>query len=461
MQKNSTSYKRLFVGVDLLLIIISFGFGAYISTANIGFKIDSYEIFLVSWLLVSWIIITQFSNIYSETRNRGPLSEILSVSFNTLLLVTVTIIILFFLFKDHALSRRFIVTFSGLFYFLMILKLFTFQRYLEKEKARNVLILGSNITGMNFYRELVLNSGFGFRLKGFLAEDKDDTDVPKMLGTIKDLEEVLEANEIKDVVIALSENSKYNPKDLIDKCENYSVRIHIIPDISYIKQSYNFSLIRSFPIISIRPTPLDRIYNRALKRIMDIGITLLLFITIFWWLWPILALMVKLDSKGPVLYKQARWGLFNKSITCYKFRSMYINSSDFDPEGRFNQASKNDPRVTRIGRFLRKTNLDELPQFWNVLLGNMSLVGPRPHAIGHNKQLKGEIQKYMQRHLAKPGITGWAQVSGYRGEVKDISLMERRVECDIWYIEYWTPLLDIRIFLKTIYLLFKGDRNAY
>jgi len=425
------------------------------------FKLHSDDLLLLTWVLLVWIAISSVSNIYSDTRNRGPLSEIISITINSLLFISLLIFILFFLFKASDLSRRFVVAFSASFYLLMLLKVFTLQKYFENKKVRQVLILGNNVNGMNFYREMVMNSGYGFSLKGYLTEKRSDNHVPENLGTIAELENVLETCDVKDVVIALSENSPYSHKDIIDKCGNYSVRVHIIPDLSYITQAFNISNVRSFPIISLRPTPLDLITNRIVKRFMDVTVTLFLFVTIFWWLWPLLSILVKFSSKGPVFFKQERWGLFNKTITCYKFRSMYVNSSDFSEDGKFRQASKSDPRITKIGAFLRRTNLDELPQFWNVLVGNMSLIGPRPHAIPHNIQLRAEIQNYMQRHKAKPGITGWAQMNGYRGEAKDINLMKRRVECDTWYIENWTPMLDTRIFLKTVWMLFRGDKNAY
>jgi putative colanic acid biosynthesis UDP-glucose lipid carrier transferase len=189
------------------------------------------------------------------------------------------------------------------------------------------------------------------------------------------------------------------------------------------------------------------------------SLSLILFV--FSWLFPIIAIIIKLGSKGPVFFKQERWGLNNKPITCYKFRSMVAASRDVDENGNYVQASKNDPRITKIGAFLRKSNLDELPQFFNVLFGSMSVVGPRPHPVPLNLQSKGCVDNYMKRLWVKPGITGWAQVNGYRGETRNPYLMQKRVELDMWYIENWKFSLDLQIILQTLVNMVKGEKNAF
>jgi putative colanic acid biosynthesis UDP-glucose lipid carrier transferase len=186
-----------------------------------------------------------------------------------------------------------------------------------------------------------------------------------------------------------------------------------------------------------------------------------LFIGVFSWLWPLLALLIKISSPGPVFFKQERWGKKNARIICYKFRSMVKESRDVDENGHYQQATRNDRRITRLGGFLRRSNLDELPQFINVLKGEMSVVGPRPHPTPMNLEIKDSIHNYQLRHLVRPGITGWAQVSGFRGETSDPDLLRKRVEYDIWYIENWSILLDIKIVLISIWLMLKGDPRAY
>lgn len=195
------------------------------------------------------------------------------------------------------------------------------------------------------------------------------------------------------------------------------------------------------------------------KRSFDILFSLLFLVLIFSWLAPIIALLIKLNSKGPIFFKQDRWGLNNEKIVCYKFRTMRHASAELESE--FKQAGKNDERVTSLGRFLRKTSLDELPQFLNVLRGDMSVVGPRPHPIPLSIESKDIVQNYMMRHLVKPGITGWAQVNGSRGEVQSPEEMRRRVAFDLWYIENWSFWLDCQIIFQTIVNLLKGDERAY
>ena len=196
--------------------------------------------------------------------------------------------------------------------------------------------------------------------------------------------------------------------------------------------------------------------NFYIKRIFDIFFSLFVCVFILSWLAPILWLLIKLESKGPLVFKQAREGINGKEFICYKFRSMRQNSS-----ADLKQASKNDSRITEIGKFLRKTSLDEFPQFINVFRGDMSVVGPRPHMLKHTEQYSALIKKYMVRQLVKPGITGAAQIRGFRGETKELNEMEGRVKWDVWYIENWTFFLDINIIFKTIFDVFKGDEKAY
>ena len=215
------------------------------------------------------------------------------------------------------------------------------------------------------------------------------------------------------------------------------------------------------PTISVIDLPLDQWQNKLVKRTFDILFSLLVFFTIGILLFPLIALFVKLSSKGSVFFKQERWGLNNQRIICYKFRTMYFQSSEVDANGKYQQAKENDPRITLIGKFLRKTNLDELPQFLNVLLGNMSVVGPRPHPTPLNIESMHTIDNYMLRHIVLPGISGWAQVNGCRGETRTALDMQKRVDFDLYYIHRWTFWLDCQIVLQTIINLFRGDQNAY
>jgi len=193
----------------------------------------------------------------------------------------------------------------------------------------------------------------------------------------------------------------------------------------------------------------------TLKRVFDIVFSLIVIIFLLSWLIPILAILIKLESKGPVFFKQGRPGMDEKEFFCYKFRSMQVNG--FTEK----EASKNDPRVTKMGKFMRKTSMDELPQFFNVILGEMSVVGPRPHLWSQNKAYASKIKKYMVRHYVKPGITGLAQVKGFRGEIETEEDMVNRIKLDVFYIENWSLIMDIKIIFQTVFNIFKGEDKAY
>ena len=218
----------------------------------------------------------------------------------------------------------------------------------------------------------------------------------------------------------------------------------------------HLELIGSVPVLDIRQEPLAQPENRLAKRLFDIVFSLLFLCTIFPIIFIIIGLAIKITSPGPIFFKQKRIGEEIKEFWCYKFRSMRVNK-DSDKV----QATLNDPRKTRLGNFMRKTSIDELPQFINVLLGDMSVVGPRPHMLKHTEEYSKLIDKYMVRHLVKPGITGWAQVTGFRGETKELWQMEGRVERDIWYLEHWTFMLDLYIIYKTVKNAVKGEKEAY
>jgi putative colanic acid biosynthesis UDP-glucose lipid carrier transferase len=211
----------------------------------------------------------------------------------------------------------------------------------------------------------------------------------------------------------------------------------------------------------LRANPLGKASRRLAKRAFDLLACVPLFLLVFLWMWPLLALLIKLTSPGPVFFRQERWGLDGRPFICYKFRSMVCESRDIDENGRYRQARRDDERVTPLGRFLRRNNLDELAQFINVLRGEMSLVGPRPHPTPMNLEMQDLVPAYRLRQRVVPGITGWAQVNGLRGETGDMVLLRRRVEADIWYIENWSFRLDLRIVLLSVLVMLRGDANAY
>jgi exopolysaccharide biosynthesis polyprenyl glycosylphosphotransferase len=239
--------------------------------------------------------------------------------------------------------------------------------------------------------------------------------------------------------------------------DSVGVRTKIIPDFfDFYRKPQRLTFLEDIPILSVRDEPLDALFNRTIKRAFDAFFSVFVIVFIFSWLFPILALLIKLSSKGPIFFKQLRPGKDGQPFVCYKFRSMQMNEIS-----NIAQTEKNDPRITKIGAFMRKTSVDELPQFFNVLMGNMSVVGPRPQLLHHPDEYASMVEKYMIRHYVKPGITGWAQVNGFRGAITNVDDMKKRVEMDVWYIENWSLVLDIQVILLTVYNIFKKEERAY
>lgn len=267
----------------------------------------------------------------------------------------------------------------------------------------------------------------------------------------------LARNKVNQLYCSLPSTMSEYIVPVINYCENHLVHFYNVPNVSnYLHRRMYFDMVGSVPILSIRKEPLGKAENRLLKRTFDVVFSLLFLGTLFPFIFIVIGTGVKLSSPGPILFKQKRNGLNGKEFWCYKFRSMKVN-----PEADTLQATANDSRKTRFGNFIRRTSIDEFPQFINVLRGDMSIIGPRPHMLKHTEQYSQIINKYMVRHFIRPGITGWAQVTGFRGETRKPEDMEGRVKADIWYMEHWSFLLDLYIVYKTVVNAFSKDRKAY
>ncbi|MFN5421748.1 MAG: exopolysaccharide biosynthesis polyprenyl glycosylphosphotransferase, partial [bacterium] len=244
---------------------------------------------------------------------------------------------------------------------------------------------------------------------------------------------------------------------LITDAENECMRFKVVPDLSFFfKKPVIIDYIQNMPVLSLRGDPLEDLGNRIKKRVLDITVSSMVVVFILTWLVPLIGLLIKLESRGPILFSQLRTGRNNKPFRCLKFRSMFVNG-----ESDMKSATRNDSRVTRIGAILRKSSLDEFPQFWNVLCGEMSLVGPRPHMVKHTSDFSKMVDHYMIRQFLKPGITGWAQINSFRGEIIDPIQIKRRVASDLWYLEHWNIWLDLRIIFLTVYQIFTENDHVY
>ncbi len=280
-----------------------------------------------------------------------------------------------------------------------------------------------------------------------------------IVGSIADCMDYAIENSVTEIYSTILPNQHRDILQLVDRAENNCVRVKFIAahtDTSNFDDFPSREFVDSLSVTGFRSEPLNLLKNRVKKRMADIVISMLVIMFVLSWLVPLMAVLIKLSSPGPVFFRQQRSGKDNNVFWCIKFRSMTVNTASDNQ-----QASKNDARITRIGAFMRKTSIDEMPQFLNVLAGNMSICGPRPHMLLHTSMYRHSINKYMVRHLVKPGITGWAQVNGYRGETADRFLMEKRVEHDIWYLEHWSSMLDLKIIFLTVLNAVRGEENAY
>lgn len=321
-------------------------------------------------------------------------------------------------------------------------------------KVGRLVLIGASDAMFNLYHSL--RNMTDAEISGYFADW--DLEIPlKRLGNLSDSLEYLRTNVVDEVYCDFSLDHGYLAK-LYVFCENNFIRFFGVPDIyGYLNRKLLVSSVEDIPILAVREEPLLNPLHRILKRLFDIAFSSLVLLFVFFPLLVISAILIKRQSPGPIFFRQKRTGMDGKDFWCLKFRSMHVND-----QADSQQASSDDPRRFAYGAFMRRSNIDELPQFINVFLGDMSVVGPRPHMLKHTEQYRKLIGRYMVRHLAKPGITGWAQVNGLRGATKDVRDMERRVRHDIWYIEHWTFGLDLRIVFRTAQMTVLGKcENAY
>ena len=451
-------YFRIFS--DIIILWIGF-FLATILSQRGTHGIDFYLLFILS---ITWYFTSRMSNLYEEFRALRFIDEFLILLPNTFAQFVVSVVIQFSL-NEHHYQRKFAFLYPLIIMGLLSLKKYFGKKYFQYirrngQNSKNILIVGVGEVAMSFWEMIQKNPQFGYQVVGFLDEKKPLHLNGLYKGNVHELESVINAGGVDEVIVAVSEYNHSQLQNIISVTDRLATRARIIPNyFQFNSTRFKMEMFGEYPLVTVRNEPLEQFHSQFLKRIIDVCLSVLVITLVFSWLFPLIAILIKMDSKGPVFFTQCRWGKANNRFPCLKFRTMRVNN---DAEiGKFQQTTKNDSRITRFGSFLRKTNFDELPQFFNVLMGDMSVVGPRPHADLHNIETKDQIEGYLIRHWVKPGITGWAQANGYRGETPHISSMQKRVEFDIWYIENWTPWLDFKIVGMTIYSMVKGDLMAY
>lgn len=414
------------------------------------------RIFL-SYILLFWIFSSFFTGYYNVYRYTKELRVFLLFIKHTVVFTFGFFAFFGFFREGLTIGNQFLIL-SSIYLATLGLKflgfyLLKFYRKLGKN-SRKVIILGNNNSTKRIKKIFQNKPSLGYKYLGFFTDAK----VGEKIGDVEESYAYSIKNSIDEIYCSLSEFDKEKIKKITKFANTHNISLKLIPDFNQL-----YSKVRdveyyddTLMVLGVKKLPLEFLENYAVKRGFDILFSICACILVLSWLYPIIWIFIKLESKGPAIFKQKREGLNGEQFVCFKFRSMRLNSISDKVH-----ASKNDPRVTKSGRFIRKTSIDELPQFFNVLKGDMSIVGPRPHVEALSLEYQAEVDDYLKRHAMKPGITGLAQVSGYRGEVKKRADIKNRVRMDIFYIENWSFLLDIKIIMMTIFNVFKGQEKAY
>lgn len=433
--------------IDLLVICV---------LAQQFFSDSNQYIQYVVFISISWIIVSLRSNFY-EIYRFTKVVKIVTLIGKQSVLFTVLVFAFFGFFKDidrytMDISKYVIYVFGLISLFkLAIYYLLKKYRVLLGGNFRRVIIIGLNKKTDQLRKFFTDNPEYGYKF--YKTFDFNNKKAP----TIDEAFTFVIKNNIDEIYCSIAELSDEQMQKIIDFADNNLKILKFIPDNKEIySKRLDYNYYGFLPIISLRQIPLENPVNKFIKRSFDIIVSLTIIVGVLTWLTPLLGLIIKIGSKGPVFFKQKRNGLDYKEFYCFKFRSMTPN-----PLAHLHQVTKDDERITKVGKIIRKTSIDELPQFINVLKGEMSVVGPRPHMVSHTHMYAEKIDKFMVRHFIKPGITGLAQVSGYRGEVEDDSFIANRVKYDIFYLENWSLILDLKIFFQTIYNSLRGDEKAY
>lgn len=442
---------------DLILINISFVCAYVYKFKEINFELLHGRYFsLLLFFNLAWIISAVSSKIYDLTRvmHFDQIVKIVLKGISVhLMLITAFVV----LRKAHYYSREHFLVFYAFFGVLLFIWRFIMNMALKSYRKsghnfRRVVIVGLGNSSLELSNFFNTHLEWGYKFEGFF-DNETEHNKEMLKGSVDDLPAFVLENKIDEIFCSLEDLTKDEVKQIIEFADNNFIRLKILPDYGgFMYRKINIDFYDNMPVMTFRKMPLDELVNKATKRAFDIVFSALTIIFILSWLFPIIAILIRMSSKGPIFFKQKRSGKNNNDFWCYKFRSMYVNN-----EADKLQAKRGDSRITPIGAILRKTSIDEFPQFLNVFWGNMSVVGPRPHMVKHTEEYAQVIDKYMVRHFVKPGITGLAQAKGFRGETSGEQMMKNRVRLDLIYIENWSLWFDIKIILLTIKASFKGD----
>ena len=450
---------------DLLLLNCAFVISAVYSQSFEILLEKYYMFFLLIGLNLLWIVTSNYLNFYDDFFSRNFPVQFTNILKNSLLQLIITIIFIF-LAKENLFTRYFIVYYFILLVIFISFRLIIFRKILKLlrrkgKNVRNLVIVGEGELAHSFQKMILSNPDFGYSFKGFVSGNvRGKRSSSEEL--VENLEKIFVTMKVDEAVIAISEESRYLLEAIIKVCDKNAVKVHIVPDYyNLVSKRFQLSSFGSFPIITARREPLNEVQWRLVKRTFDILFSFIVTLFILIWLYPLILIFSMIFDKGPVFFLQERLGTKNKKFKCIKFRTMIYEKESID---EFKPVVENDPRITKVGKFLRKYNLDELPQFINVFIGDMSVVGPRPHAILYNDFYSKIVDEIRLRQNVKPGITGWAQIHGLRGDVIDEEenrkRTTKRIDYDLWYIENWSFGLDIQIIFLTIWQMIIGKSRG-
>jgi putative colanic acid biosysnthesis UDP-glucose lipid carrier transferase len=454
---HSSLAKVMIFIIDCWLIHIAFG---VIQSQGMAAGIPEmqlatlYLVFSLSWVVTGFI-----NKIYRL--DAISMIQIISVNLlNAFISHIVLMTIVFYSFNIFTIDYKALLWIYGVSFGLIVGVRIVYKvvrKYLEFSgfETRKVVVVGITGTGKALHDFFNKNPENGYRFKGFFHGEEIPEYRHLRIGGYEDIKAYCIKEGIDEIYFALPLTHQHLLKELSRFADDQLIHFRIAPDFSSFANTGNMFMMNSVPVLTTRREPLGSLANSYIKRAFDIVFSLVVICLIFPIVFPAIALAIRMESEGPILFKQLRPGKRNKLFECYKFRTMKVNNNTEL------QATKNDSRITKVGAFLRKTNLDELPQFFNVLFGNMSVVGPRPNLICHLEEYSKKIDGYKIRHFITPGITGYAQVNGLRGETREPGSMEKRVQYDVSYLENWTLELDLKIIFLTVWNMVRGDKKAY
>ena len=451
---QSSRYSKFIRPISIvfdLLVIAVLGFYFFY---ELVLKFNSY----IAYLIISWSVIAFLIKFYEVYRFTTPV-EITGKIIKQCSLFSLLIIAYYPFTQEVIFSEKAVLLYVLFCTILVTVFKFLLFYYLKKYRIitgsnyRNVVIIGHTEESVRLKELFEERNDYGYRFLGYFSNKSKSEEIS---GNLEALKTFVLNNKVDEIFSSLEEMTNDQTISMVEFADTNKINIKFIPGSKEIfSKNLKINYLEMFPVLSMQKTILHEPSIKAIKRTFYILFSVLVIVLFLSWLVPILAIIIKLESKGPVFFKQGRPGLDENEFFCYKFRSMKLNKNTET------EASKNDPRVTKTGKFMRKTSIDELPQFFNVLIGDMSVVGPRPHLWSQNKSYGNKIKKYMVRHYVKPGITGLAQVKGFRGEIESDEDMINRIKFDVFYIDNWSLILDIKIIAQTVINIIKGEKKAY